>query len=304
MAARRAWVLNLDADLELEAAPGYSTSSRVKDAMRAHIDRLRASLLSPEDVVVDEHTPAQSARGLEGRAFCPTPCALRLLRHAGALPVPSPDASVLRRANSRAFASSLGPTLPGAEFVTGLAAALTRLREDPEIGEAWRIKRNFGMAGRGQLVVHRLHGATLRPMEHTFLAAGIACGGVQIEPNVMIEHEYALHGMLSQGGVLQKGALVRQQCDSRGSWLGAVLAVDVDAGVRRAIDREIHNVASALTAAGYFGPFCIDAYTYRDVRSVLRLQARSEVNARYSMGFAVGFRGAPGGPWFDVDGAS
>ena len=43
-------------------------------------------------------------------------------------------------------------------------------------------------------------------------------------------------------------------------------------------------------AAGYFGPFGVDAYTYRDrlARATCDLlQPRSEVNARYSMGFAL-----------------
>ena len=49
---------------------------------------------------------------------------------------------------------------------------------------------------------------------------------------------------------------------------------------------EAHRVAEALFAADYFGPFGVDAYFYRD-RGDIRLQPRSEINARYSMGFAA-----------------
>ncbi len=52
---------------------------------------------------------------------------------------------------------------------------------------------------------------------------------------------------------------------------------------------EARLVADALSRAGYFGPFGVDAYRYRDREQQLRLQPRSEINARYTMGFAVGW---------------
>jgi hypothetical protein len=48
-------------------------------------------------------------------------------------------------------------------------------------------------------------------------------------------------------------------------------------------------VGRALFAAAYFGPFGVDGFVYRDHDGGLRLQPRSEINARYSMGFAIGF---------------
>jgi hypothetical protein len=61
-------------------------------------------------------------------------------------------------------------------------------------------------------------------------------------------------------------------------------------GVVARLAEEAARVAAALASAGYFGPFGIDAYTYRAHGGALELQVRSEINARYSMGFAVGFR--------------
>ena len=49
------------------------------------------------------------------------------------------------------------------------------------------------------------------------------------------------------------------------------------------------RVAVALAGSGYFGPFGIDAFTYRNADGTVALQPRSEINARYSMGFAIGF---------------
>ena len=53
-------------------------------------------------------------------------------------------------------------------------------------------------------------------------------------------------------------------------------------------------MAGALLPAGYFGPFGVDAYTYRGRAGASVFQPRSEINARYSMGFAAGW-GRPAG---------
>jgi hypothetical protein len=290
MAARRfAWVLNLDADLELAARQAYQPKRSVREAMRPWSALLAASLLGPEDVVVDESSALLASRGLVGRAFCPTPSAVATLVRAGAELEPHPPVEVLRLVNARAFASSLGQTLPGAAFVTHLAAARAKLAEAPPVGEGWRVKRNFGMTGRGQRVVL---GVATEP-DVAFVRASLDEGGVQIEPNVAIEAEYALHGLLAESGAFELGAPVRQRCDARGAWIATEPLGDPSAGERELVTRlaaEAAHVASALATARYFGPFGVDAYTYRGESGSLELQVRSEINARYSMGFAVGFR--------------
>jgi hypothetical protein len=289
MAARRfAWVLNLDADLELAAAQAYTPKRTVREAMQPFVALLASSLLAPDDVLVDESTEPLSARGLVGRAFCPTPRALAVLRRAGAEPEPHPSLDVLRRVNSRAFASSLGTTLPGAAFVTTLAAARAKLAETPPVGDGWRLKRNFGMTGRGQRVIAP---NAAGDADLAFLRAGLGEGGIQIEPNVVLGTEYAMHGMLAADGSWQLGALVKQRCDSRGAWIstepvGAPSAEET--GIASKLGAEAGRVATALAAAGYFGPFGIDAYTYRGANGNFDIQLRSEINARYSMGFATG----------------
>ncbi len=288
-----AWVLNLDADLELGRVGPYQPTVRVRQAMRPHVERLRALLLGPDDVVVDDVDEPARVDGLAGRAFCPTPRAVALLRRAGAAPDPFPPVEVLRRVNSRAFASSLGPTLPGAAFVTDAAAGHALLCRDPELGAAWRVKHAFGMSGRNQRVVPA-RSADERDLE--FVRRGVARGGVQIEPDVSIAVEYATHGFVREDGSFEVGALVRQRCDSRGAWVATERidrAAEPPAGVRERIDAEARAVARALHLAGYHGPFGVDAFTYRDRAGALCLQPRSEVNARYSMGFATGFGGAP-----------
>ena len=283
---RLAWVLNLDADLELAAPQGYTPRRTVLDAMAAFVPVLARSLLGPEDVLVEATSPALHARGLTGRAFCPTPRALAALRDAGAEPEPAPGMEILRLVNSRAFASSLGSTLPGAAFVTTLDDARTLLARPPPLGHGWRVKRAFGMSGRGQRLIASTQ---LTEADLAFVRGGMPDGGVQIEPNVTIEREYAIHGVLDGDGTYRLGAIVEQRCDARGAWLATEPLHDASDALTEALVAEASRVAAALAGRGYFGPFGIDAFAYRGPENVTVLQLRSEINARYSMGFAVGF---------------
>ncbi|MBI3202756.1 MAG: hypothetical protein HYZ29_14550 [Myxococcales bacterium] len=287
MDTRRAWALNLDADLELAAlGSAYAPPDRVLRVMRARRAELAPRLLGPGDLLVDESSPPGCAKGLPGRAFCPTPRALALLERAGAAPEPAPPASVLREVNGRAFCSRLGATLPAALFVRTEAEAFALLRSAPPAGfEAWRVKRAFGMAGRGQRV---LAPGSLSAADAAFVRAGLERDGLCIEPSACIVGEYAVHGVLAPDGSVRFGAVVQQRCDRRGAWLATEpLAGPFPFG--EALAESARRVAAALHAAGYFGPFGVDAYTHR-VGAEVCFNPRSEINARYSMGFAVGFR--------------
>jgi hypothetical protein len=293
MAAGRAWVLNLDADLELGAGKTYTPSAAVLAAMEPHVERLRRELLGPDDVLVGERTPPGSAAGRPGRAFCPTDRAERILRQAGAMPEPRPTQAVLREVNGRAFASSLGPTLADGVFERDLQAALSRVARPPPSGlaKSWRAKRAFGMAGRGQ---RRIDPAAIGGADVAFLETAIAEGGVQLEPDVRIERELAIHGWLAADGSLQKGAVVLQECDRHGQWVRSRRPAPGEVGpeLERALVFELSLVGSALAHVRYFGPFGVDAFEYRTAAGAIALQPRSEINARYSMGFAVGFGSA------------
>lgn len=288
----RAWVLNLDADLELAAHPrAYTPPASLRARGDAMARVLAPLLLGPRDVVVSEDERARgAARGLPGRAYSPTPSALRLLARAGAIAEPHPSVDVLRRVSSRAFAAELGATLPGEGLFTDAARARAKLRETPPVGDAWRMKRAFGMSGRGQRVVVP---GTESDADRSMIESAIAEGGVRIEPSVAIVTEYGMHALLpAGGGALRVGALVRQTCDARGAWLATERVTEPEpneVAIGAALAAEIARVGAALEAAGYFGPFGVDAFTYRDARGDIALQPRSEINARYSMGFGVGF---------------
>lgn len=281
---RTAWVLNLDADVELGRGRGYAPTKAVRAAMEAPAARLATALLERDDIVVDRAAPPGSARGFVGRAFCPTPTATAELRRAGAAVAPHPSFAIVREANGRAFCTGLGSTLPGASFVRDLDVALALLEHPPSVARSWRLKRAFGMAGRGQRPVAP---GVVSDGDRAFLKASIETdGGIQIEPNVAIERELAVHGWVAAEAV-RIGRLTEQRCDAHGQWLSTAPAASLDDDVHAALEREAHRVAAALGALGYFGPFGIDSFLYRDLDGRLRLQPRSEINARYSMGWAM-----------------
>jgi hypothetical protein len=286
MATRYAWVLNLDGDLELARGPGYCPTAGVRRALAGLETVCAAQLLADGDMRVDDDTPDGAARGMVGRAFCPTPRALARLARAGAEIEPSPPLAVLRKVNARSFAAALGQTMHHARFVSTLADARAHLALDPEIGDAWRIKRSYGMAGRG----HRIVSRSPRERDIAFLPRWIAEGGAQIEPNVPIDCEYAQHAAIERDGALHAGALTRQEVDRSGAWLASARVGDgeVSEALRAAVFEQLQLAAHALRSAGYFGPFGVDAFTWRAEGGEPQIRARSEINARYSMGFAVG----------------
>lgn len=284
MAAGAAWVLNLDADYELAAGPSYAPRSSVLAATRAHAARLAETLLEPGDVVVDEATTTGAAVGRVGRAFSPTPRALALLRRAGAEPAPHPPVAVLRAVASRALSAELGQTLPGARFLRSVDEVACVLAEAPPIGEGWRLKRAFGMAGRDHRLV-RAGAAT--DADLAFARAAIAEDGVQVEPNVRILRELSMHGYISPGGDLRLGALVEVTCERRGAFASAARVVAPPADLRDPLEGEARRAAALLHRVGYFGPFGLDAFVWSAPEPTLR--TRSEVNARYTMAWGVGF---------------
>jgi hypothetical protein len=287
--------LNLDADRELER-PDAHTPSRKTLARLPELLRVLAPLLGPDDVVLGDHdvlggadTGPKHPSGTPflGRAWCPTPRALQRLTKAGALPVPAPSLAVLRRVNHRRFTAELGQMLPGARFVGTLGELRAVVASASPTGQ-WLVKRPFGFAGRGR---RRVAQGAIDPSAVSFIEASLRAGeGLQVEPWVERVADYAWHGFLSPIGAVTLGEPTQQTCDDTGAWIETTLTVDLDADVRSTLDASVRLVADALVDAGYFGPFGVDAYTWRDGTSV-RLNARSEINARYSMGWATGMQG-------------
>jgi hypothetical protein len=278
---RSAWLLNLDAEYELASPDAHTPSARMLERM-PELVRALAPLFGPDDVVLADGSTVD--RSYAGRAWCPTPRALARLTKAGAAPVRAPALEVLRRVNHRRFCAELGQRLPGARFVTTLAELTEVVRGDSPSGH-WLVKRAFGFAGRGR---RRIAAGALDVAATTWLEASLRGGeGMQVEPWVERVRDYALHGFIAESGTVTLGEPTRQICDDAGAWKNTAVATDLDESEQRSLHASAGEVAEALTAAGYFGPFGIDAYRWRQGNRA-QFNPRSEINARYSMGWAVG----------------
>ncbi|HLM74738.1 MAG TPA: hypothetical protein VK459_18650, partial [Polyangiaceae bacterium] len=288
-----AWFLNFDADEELASPAGYTPRRAVLERSAALTEEVRG-LLRPGDVVVPEGANPGFLRGFGdgfgGRAFCPTPRAIRALVKAGATVLPAPPLEILRAVNHRSFSAKLGQTLPGARFVRSIEE-LEEVIAGPSPTGRFLAKRPFGFAGRGRRTLEATRDGRLGAEDpaRPFVEASLRAGeGLQVEPLVERAGDFGLHGFLDRAGKVSFGAATRQICDATGAWKGSERAGDLSEEELRALEAEAEMAAQALRAAGYFGPFGIDAFRWIDEQGRARFNPRCEINARYSMGWPVG----------------
>jgi phosphoribosylaminoimidazole carboxylase (NCAIR synthetase) len=239
------------------------------------------ALLGEADLLLAEH-PSLPA-GLIGRAWCPTPLALADLRRRGVEPEPHPDQAVLRRVNHRFFAHELGGGLPEQSYIVRREQLRPQLAEPQR---AWLLKRPLGFAGRGQL---RIIGS-LGEKQEAWIAASLKHDGLVVEPFVEPTLEVSLHGFVWISGRYELGRPCVQAVNERGVFKGVRLAGEGELlpSELDALHERASAVANELADARYFGPFGIDAYRY-DAAGRTGFCALSEINARYTMGFATGF---------------
>jgi hypothetical protein len=279
------WVLNLDAEIELARAGPYQAPLRVLRALEPWLVRARA-LLAPEDLLLEEWNDSGAPRAATeriGACWSPTPSALARLAKAGIPLPPAPGADVLRRVSHRSFYLELGGGAPGATYFRD-AAALERALSERN-STPWLFKRPYGFAGRGQRRI-----AEPSADDRRWLADGLRLGGLLGEPWLEIERELSLHGCLERDGGLRLGCPCAQRVDRWRAWLASepLAAHDLTVTRRSALESAAERAAEALFRAGYFGPFGIDAYIWRTPAGGRELNALSELNARFTMGYRIG----------------
>lgn len=275
---RFAWVLNQDAELEL-ARPGYNPAAKLLAQLEQHGVAARA-LLGRDDVLIAPG--AMPGERFIGRAWCPTPLALQKLRLAGVTPEPHPSAEILRLVNHRKFAFDLGGGLPGQQYVTHRDEVDAVLKAS----QVWLCKRPMAFAGRGQQrIAHALD-----DKQSKWIEASLQSDGLIIEPLVKPLLEVSVHGFIWRDGRFALGRVCMQDVSDKGVYRGVRLAAadELRALESGALFTQANRVAEGLAAAGYFGPFGIDAYRY-EMHDQVGFCALSEINARYTMGFATGF---------------
>jgi hypothetical protein len=283
-----AWVLNLDAELEM-AEPSYCASKRVLEQLDRHGQGARA-LLGPLDVLLDGAD--QSAASKTGRAWCPTPRALARMAEAGIEPEPHPPLSVLRAVNHRKFATALNLGIPEQHYVEERASLDALLSNH---AHPWLLKRPLTFAGRGQ---QRIFGQG-DARQSAWIDASLRRTGLVVEPLVTPTLEVSLHGFIWRDGRRELGRVCVQEVSDRGVFRSIRLMLDeLMASEQEQLFHAAEQTALALTQAGYFGPFGIDGYRY-SVDGKSSFCALGEINARYSMGFATGFPRHPSELWLD-----
>ena len=286
-----AWVLNFDAEEELGALRRYQPTApmlAVLARQRARLVEASArgrSFLAPGDVVIDEGTPPGAAAGLEGRAWCPTPRAVRLLERAGASPRGVVDIDVLRRVNGRPFAAQLREHLDGPGFekrvASDLEVALSLIARPAPLG--WLVRRTFGAAGRGR---RRLAAGGVEGADRAWLVASLRGGPIVIEPWTQVLEEFTVCGEIGKAGVVRPLAPGQQLTTRHGAWLSTEEAVRsvVDRADAQLVMGACEQVGRALAEAGYRGPYGIDAFRHRPpAGGPARLNVLSEINARVTM---------------------
>ncbi|MBL8859824.1 MAG: hypothetical protein JNL28_15060 [Planctomycetes bacterium] len=294
----RVWILNLDAEHELEAVKSYAPTQHLRAIVARESRRLEGVLVAPGDIVLTEEDVvhrtalARAARGLRGAAWCPTPRALRLLSAAGARVQDAPSLEVLRSVNARPFAAELREPLARGSFSKHVATTLEETlsliaRHAPD---GWLVRRTFGAAGRGR---RRIAAGIPTRDEQAWIAASLTLGPLVVEPWVQIVREYTRSGWVAPGGAITISRPCFQETTAHGAWTRTECAT---AGAVPHEDDEklsemMQSVGEALARAGYFGPFGIDAYRHRapgGSRTTV-LNPLSEINARFTMDWATAF---------------
>lgn len=274
----RAWLLNFDADEEL-ARPEGPRKLPTTPAIASRLVRARVLLVPRGDTVLPHAAGAT-------RVLCwmPTRRALGVIRKLG-LPAPAaPSFEVLRRVNSRKFSAQLGSGPDGTRWI----GHEDELRRALDRGGSWILRAAHGFAGRGRWPVSTPADESTMQFARASFARD---GGVELAPRVAITLEAALHGFVAVSGALTLGVPTLSHVDAQGQWRRVSrVRGELAPGEDQALERAAEETGAALHAAGYFGPFGIDAFRYDGPHGAV-FCARSEINARYTMAWGRGMAG-------------
>jgi hypothetical protein len=264
------WLLNFGADAELSRV---NERTPPVDAHRAALTRTLAPLTQGGRLLNTIDAPMRM--GAIGHAWMMTEGAAEQLTAAGAQPASVPGDALLRLVNSRAFSQRLGVRLPG----SALATSLSELERVVDGARPWVLRREHGFAARGRMLLD----AGLSESARTWAQRSFEVGEV-IECTVWMQRtqDFALHGYVD-GARVYLGAPTEQVCDARGQWQETRRTDALSGAETRALIEAAEETGAALSRAHYTGPFGIDAFRHEQ-----GFCPRCEINARYSMGWAIG----------------
>ncbi len=158
-------------------------------------------------------------------------------------------------------------------------------------GDSWVAKAPFSASGRERV---RRRGRILDGEERVRVGRLISrYRQLLVEPWMPRVADYGCTGLAYEArSELRIFAPHQLHSDGTGVFRGVRIAdretmAALGASFARAVQGSAESAGHALHAAGYRGPFGIDAFTYHDAAGNLRLQARSEINARLSFGLVA-----------------
>jgi hypothetical protein len=199
--------------------------------------------------------------------------------------LPKPLAETVARVHHREFALELGHrlgcALPGAQMVASLQE-LDRLA----LPRSWVLKAPLSAAGRHRYIERngpRLADAKARrTVERLFWRHG----PLLLEPWMDRVRDYGVSAILV-GDRLRIVGVHGQRVDRKGQFVGIDLEPALEDRDRAALLETTAEVAAALQAAAYVGPFGIDAWRYRTENGELAFHPLGEINARMTFGLVA-----------------
>lgn len=289
------WILNFDAEYEMRhrsRGAAYTPTTFLKKKV-GELQALwcRQTGIPLDDVVKQFAIDLTGQRSL-ANMWCVTENALSLAERLGLVVPPLPAPEVVRRVNERGFAiplqnedSFVSLPMQSVEHVAQAVRAEGRTIDancaDPS-NPRWLLKCGFSVASREQRVIS----AHLSPDDVQWIEGSLRGDSLYLEPFVNIEAEFSVHGWVAEDGRVVLGTINRQLL-SHGRWNGSQLATahDLRPNERAMLGRRAHNAGTALFSTGYFGPFGVDSYVYRNGKGIRKLRSVSEINARFCMGW-------------------
>lgn len=275
------WILNPDAELELESPRGYQTKRVTLNAMRENFSRFDFLTQGDESCLLCDLAPAPPG-GRRALLWCPTPSAVRRAHLLGYTLPPRPSLETLTIANSKA--SLIGAALPSPKVreLHQDEASIPRIEMLLGAVGPLRLKRLFGFAGRRQRKIQ----GPLRADDRRFIEDSVRLGGLLVEGELEILHEYSIHGVAfpTSESAARRSAL-GHPCQLQTDRFGSVAALQRLAPGHRAFSKLQllgEKAQQHLERLGYFGPFGLD------LLETMEGIIASDVNARFTLGFSIG----------------
>lgn len=230
---------------------------------------------------------------------------------------PIPSAEAAARVNHRAFgltvAQALGCALVGSRMIGSigeLAAHLAAGGADASPDAAWVLKAPWSAAGRGRVFGHggEIADEAVKRRVEGLLERQDA---LLFEPWMRRVADFGASGVVGPSGLRLIG-MHRLVVDRHGGFRGIDVArtavplegrrVGLKEAEQRALEVTLADVGRALAAAGYHGPFGVDAWRHEDRDGRPAFQALGEINARMTFGLvarALAERVGPAVGWPD-----